>query len=243
MAEKVTATASDPSGALLYLHGGAFVAGSARSHRQITTMLALETNLPVYALEYRLAPEHPFPAALDDCLAAYQALLETVGDARRIFLVGDSAGGNLLLSALCQLRNDGMTLPGAAVAISPSTDLSCSSDSYETRKDQDFFLSRAGLEKDFATYLGSASPMDPAASPLYQDLHGLPPLLLQVGSDEILLDDSRRFADKLRASGGEVELEIWPDMIHVWHFFPHWLPEARSAVQAIAKFISRHSAA
>lgn len=245
-AEKITpdktADNREAARALLYLHGGAFVAGSALSHRQITTRLALETGLPVHALEYRLAPEHPFPAALDDCIAAYQTLLEQTADAAGIVLVGDSAGGNLVLSTLCRLRDEGIALPGAAVAISPSTDLTCASDSYETCREADFFLTRAGLEKDFATYLAGASPLDPAASPLHHALHGLPPLLIQVGSREVLLDDSRRFVDKLRAAGGAAELEIWPDMVHVWHLFPHWLPEARAAVRHIARFIARHTA-
>jgi len=237
--EIVTTERSGPGHAILYLHGGAFVAGSALSHAHVSAMLATETDIPVYVLEYRLAPEHPFPAGLNDVIKAYHQILTEVGDSTRISLVGDSAGGNLTLSALCRLRDAGTDLPSSGVAISPSTDLTCGGESYDTRKEQDFFLSREGLETDFATYLAGTSAEDPGASPLFGDLTGLPPLLLQVGSDELLLSDSTRFADKAKAAGGDVTLEIWEEMIHVWHLFPQWLPEARQAIKRIAAFINK----
>jgi acetyl esterase/lipase len=191
----------------------------------------------VLALDYRLAPEHPFPAALDDALAAYRWLLAEGADPRRIAVMGDSAGGGLAFSLLLRLRDQGAPLPAAAVALSAWTDLALTGASLRLNAAADPMLNAEDLPKLAACYLASADPRDPYASPLYGDATGLPPTLIQAGSDEILHDDSTRMADRLRAAGCEVELEIWPRMPHAWHLFAPVLPEARRAIERIGAFV------
>lgn len=231
----------DATRALLYLHGGAYVTGSLESHREICARLALALGAPVLALDYRLAPEHPFPAAIDDAVAAWRWLV-TEGDIdpRRAAIAGDSAGGGLAMATLLSLRDAGDPLPGAAALLSPWTDLDCASASYTERADLEIMLDRQFLLADAARYLGGADPGDPLASPIGADLAGLPPVIVHVGTDEVLYDDSVVLHDRLVAAGVESRLDVWPDMFHVWHGAPV-LAEANEAMGQIAQFIAKHT--
>ena len=188
-------------------------------------------------MDYRLAPEHPFPAALEDAVAAYRWLLADGADSRRIAVMGDSAGGNLAFAMLLKARDEGLPLPAAAVGLSPWLDLALASPSFRLNAEADPILNADEAPKFVEYYLAGADPRMPYASPLYGDPAGLPPTLLQVGSDEILRDDSVRMAEKLRAAGCHVELEVWPRMPHVWHLFAPVLPEARRAIERIGTFL------
>jgi acetyl esterase/lipase len=224
-------------GALLYLHGGAFVIGSARGYRALAAELGRAAGLPAYAIDYRLAPEHPFPAAVDDAVAAYNALLEAGFAAERIVIAGDSAGGGLSLSTLVRLRDEGVPLPAAAVLISPWADLALEGATLKSKAAADASLTEEGLQAMASLYLGGAEPKHPLASPLYADLSGLPPLLVQVGSAEILLDDALRIAAKAGGADTHVQLEVWPEAPHVWHAFAFMLPEGRQALAAAGHFV------
>ena len=222
---------------VLYLHGGAWFLGSTNTHRRLTGALAKKAGVRVLVINYRLAPEHPFPAALEDCQAAYEWLLSTGIRPENLVLAGDSAGGNLALALLVALRDQGKPLPAGAVGFSPATDLTGSGESYQTRKKLDPYfrnMTKGSISRD---YLGEADPHQPLLSPLFADLAGLPPLLLQVGDREILLDDSLRFADKARQAGVEVQLEVWEGMFHVFQLYADLLPEARKAIAHTAEFI------
>lgn len=220
---------ADETAALLYLHGGAFVAGSAQGYRVLAGELGRATGVPVYALEYRLAPEAPFPAAIEDCCAAYRALLNKGLPPERIVLAGDSAGGGLVVSMLLALRDAGDPMPAGALAISPWADLTCMRESITAKAAEDASLTEAGLRAAASHYLGNGNPHDPLASPVFADLTGLPPLLIQVGSAEILLDDSLALARAAGYAGVAVQLQIWPDMPHVWHAFGFMLEAGRAA--------------
>jgi acetyl esterase/lipase len=224
---------------ILFLHGGAFVLGSSKFYRHVTWRIASAARASLLTIDYRLAPEHRFPAALDDAIAAYRWLLADRIDARRIALVGDSAGGNLAFALLLKARDEGLPLPAAAVGLSPWLDLALESPSFKINAEADPLLHVAEFPRLVRYYLESADPRTPYASPVYGDLSGLPPTLIQVGSDEILRDDSVRAAEKIRASGGECALEIWPRMPHDWHLFAPVLPEARAAIARIGDFLQR----
>ena len=201
---------------VLYLHGGAYNYGSPSLYRDFIWRIAATASACVLCIDYRLAPEHPFPAAVDDAVGAYRWLLAAGAAPRRIAVMGDSAGGGLAFAALLRLRDEGTPLPGAAVALSPWTDLAMTGESLRTNAAADPMLKAehtAGLAR---AYLAGVDPRHPYASPLYGYPAGLPPSLIQVGSDEILRDDAVRMADKLRAAGCRVEIEIWPRMPHVW---------------------------
>jgi epsilon-lactone hydrolase len=234
------------AGAILYMHGGGYVAGSAATHRPITAALARLGRRRVFALDYRLAPEHRYPAALDDAFAAYCALLEgrlTGGDALpagTVALAGDSAGGGLLLALLLRARDEGVPMPACAVCFSPWTDLSGSGQSQLTNDGRCVFLRPENCGEFSAAYLGGASPLEPLASPVFGDFNGLPPVLLQVGSTELLLDDARRIHDKVRAAGGQSELEVYADVAHCWQMLDGFVPEARAALLRATGFIGRH---
>jgi len=223
--------------ALLYLHGGGYVIGSARSHRHLAGAIAAAAGIACLFPDYRLAPEHPLPAAVDDAVASYQWLLERGIEPARIALAGDSAGGGLVVATLLALRERALPLPAAGVCISPWVDLTCSAASYDTTAARDPIVKRSGVLQMAQHYLGGADAKAPLASPLFADLSGPPPLLIHVGSDEVLLDDATQLAARTRAAGGKVDLEVWPDMIHVWHWFLPWLDEARAAVDGIGRFI------
>jgi monoterpene epsilon-lactone hydrolase len=222
---------------LLYLHGGGYGIGSIASHRQLAADLSRAAALRVLSLEYRLAPEHPYPAAVDDALAGYRFLLSAGFAPERIAVAGDSAGGGLTAATLIALRDAGDALPAAGVCISPWLDLTQSSATYDEKEDVDPLVSRALLDLFSDAYLAGQDAELPTASPLFAKLEGLPPLLVQVGTAEVLLDDSRRFAERAKEAGVEVELEVWDDMIHVWHCFALLLPEGRSAIQRIAGYL------
>jgi acetyl esterase/lipase len=227
--------------AILYFHGGGFRLGSVSSHRDLIARIAHETRCRVLAINYRLAPEHRFPAPLEDVLAAYGWTLDQGLKPENLALAGDSAGGSLVLGAMIDLHERGLPLPAAAVLLSPWTDLAATGESYVSRAEADPIHQRPMILALAKNYLGEqGDPRNPLASPLYADLKGLPPLLIQVGDRETVLDDSTGFADKARAAGVDVELQVWDDMIHVFQMFGAELPEARQAIASIAKFLNRH---
>jgi acetyl esterase/lipase len=222
---------------ILYFHGGGWVLGWYHTHRMLTARLAQAAGMPVLAVDYRLAPEHPFPSALDDCLAAYRWLLAQGWPPSRILFAGDSAGGNLVVAVMLALRDSGEPLPAAGACISPMTDHLMTGESFHARTDA--LLTEEFVAFASAHYLAGTDPRAPLASPLYADLSGLPPLLIHAGGDEILLSDCTRLAENARKAGVEVELEIWPGMWHVWHSFAPFLPEAKEAIEHVAGFAKR----
>jgi epsilon-lactone hydrolase len=221
---------------ILYFHGGGYAFGTEPLVRDFTWRLGAATGAGVLYFDYRLAPEHPFPAAVEDADKVYRWLARRV-DPSRIVFVGDSAGGGLVFATLHKIRDEGHALPRAAVAISPWTDLALTGPSLHTNAKADPMMEARHLPAFAAHYLGGADPRHPYASPLYGDPSGLPPVLIQVGSDEILRDDAVRMADKLRAAGGEVRLEEWPRMPHAWHHYARIMPEARHAIERIGAFV------
>lgn len=228
--------------AVLYLHGGGYVIGSPRSHRHLAAAIASAGAASALLLDYRLAPEHPYPAAVEDATAAYGWLLDQGISPSRIVIGGDSAGGGLTVATLVALRDAGVALPAGGVCISPWVDLTFSGASYRTRVDADPIVTRPGIDRMAAAYLGATSPKTPLASPLFADLRGLPPLLIHVGDAEVLLDDSVMLAERARAAGVSAELEVWDRMIHVWHWFLPMLDEAQSAVEKIGRFVRTRAA-
>ncbi|HSG34534.1 MAG TPA: alpha/beta hydrolase [Sphingomonadaceae bacterium] len=228
---------ADPDRALLYLHGGAFIAGSAFGYRGLAAELARAGGLTSWSVDYRLAPEHPFPAAVEDCLAVYRVLVAQGIPPARIILAGDSAGGGLVLSTLIALRNAGESLPAAAILLSPFANLACDGSTYATKADVDPSLTVEGLRAGAAKYLGSTDPRHPEASPTFDSLAGLPPLLIQVGSAEILLDDAIRIAEVAGAAGTPVRLDIWPNMPHVFPAFAFMLEAGKLALQDAGQFM------
>lgn len=228
-------------GAILYLHGGGYVACSAATHRPITAALARLSHRRVFSLDYRLAPEHRFPAALDNSIATYRWLLEQGLPASAISLAGDSAGGGLVLATLLRARDEGLPLPSCAVCFSPWTDLAGTGASVLSNDNRCQMFRTENIAEFAAAYLGSASPLDPYASPAFADFDGLPPILLQVSSTEILLDDSRRVDAKVREVGGSCTLEIYDDLFHCWQMLDGIVPEARTALRQAAAFICDHA--
>ena len=222
---------------LLYWHGGAYVMGSCQSHRPCVSHIAREAGIQALLPEYRLAPEHPFPAAIQDAVAVYRALLEQGFEPANIAVAGDSAGGGLTAAMLLSLRDAGDPLPGAVGLLSPWLDLSGQGESMTTRVDQDPWFNPEDLPHVTRNYCDDSELRDPLVSPVYADASGLPPTLIQVGNDEILLSDSERFADNMRASGGQVEVDVWPGMWHVWQMFIGLMPESRQAVVKLGEFI------
>ena len=225
-----TGTRSTPR--LFYIHGGGFVACSPRTHRLLTGAFA-RRGFEVFAPDYRLAPEHPFPAGLDDVVTAWRAF-SSAGPA---VLAGDSAGGTLALGLMLRARAEGVPLPRAAALFSPATDLLGSGDSIVENAARDAMLDVDLLRQLVPLYLGDVDPAGPTVSPLYADLAGLPPLLLHVGHDEILRDDSVRLAARARAAGVDVVLELYPVVPHVWQWADRFLPEARHSLDAAAAFL------
>jgi acetyl esterase/lipase len=223
---------------LLYLHGGGYVSGSSRSHRHLAGLIARAAQARALVPDYRLAPEHVFPAAVEDVQAAYGWLVAHHAEPGQIAIAGDSAGGGLTLVTAIALRDAGQAMPGALVALSPWTDLAASGTSYHTRARADVVLTEATIRWFARLYLGDADPRTPLASPLYADLAGLPPLLIQVGADEILLSDSVALAERAQEGGVEVTLEVWNGMGHVWPYVARFLPEGRRAVERIGQFIA-----
>jgi len=237
-ADRVTTAASRHDRHIIYLHGGGYVAGWAGLCRDLTWRLATLCRVCVLSIDYRLAPEHPFPAALDDAVAAYRWLLAQGADPKRIALMGDSAGGGLVLAAMLRLRDEGVELPAAAVVVSPWTDLALTGPSLHLNAIIDPLIPVELAPRLVDLCLAGANPRNPYASPLYGDPTGLPPTLILVGADEVLRDDAVRMADKMRAAGCHVEIEIWPHMWHVWYMCMRVMPEAKAAIARIATFVS-----
>lgn len=225
---------------LYYLHGGAYVIGSPRTHRQLVSHIARGAGVTAVLPDYSLAPEHPFPAAIDDAVAVFRGLLDSGFEAEDIVIAGDSAGGGLTVATLLSLRHAGLPMPAAAVLLSPFLDVTGSGESATTRADQDPWFDIGDLHVVARYYCPDESEWtNPLVSPVFANVAGLPPMLIQVGDDEILLSDSTRFAEKLAAAGIDVELEIWPDMWHVFQMFRGKMPEAKRAVRKIASYIRK----
>ena len=236
-AEWLRPPSATPGRVVLYLHGGGYVIGSPRSHRHLAAAIAGAAGASALLLDYRLAPEHPFPAAVEDATSAYRWLLDQAIAPERIVIAGDSAGGGLTVATLLALREARVPLPVGGVCISPWVDLTCSGASYATKAAADPIVRRAGVEEMARAYLGATPPRTPLASPLFADLRGLPPLLIHVGSDEVLLDDAVQLAERARTAGVDATLDIYDRMIHVWHWFLPMLDEAQTAVEAIGRFV------
>ena len=233
------AGAPSPGGrTILYVHGGSFVLDRTALHDVLAAHLALAAHANVLAVDYRLAPEHPFPAGLDDVVDAYRHLVESGIPPQRIAIVGDSAGGGLALAALLRLRDAGHALPAAFVALSPWADLTFSGSSIIHNARSDPFMSDIEFIAICAElYLQGVPSADPLASPALADLGDLPPTLVHVGSSDMLLDDSRRIVDGIRATGGKARLDIWKDMPHVWQRLASYIPEASASLDAIGQFM------
>jgi monoterpene epsilon-lactone hydrolase len=226
------------AGVVLYLHGGSFISGSIASHRMLAGNVAIASATRVLLIDYRLAPEHPFPEGLEDAAAAYEWLLSQERiDPGCVVVAGDSAGGNLALSLLVLLRDTGRPLPAAAVCLSPNPDLTYSSESWVSNARKDVMIDEHKERQAVEIYLRGADPRSPRASPSFADLRGLPPMLLQVGSCEVLRSDVEGFAEKARQAGVGVNLEVWPGMQHEWQFAAKILPEGRKAIARIGAFV------
>ncbi|MEK9281245.1 alpha/beta hydrolase [Bradyrhizobium sp. ISRA442] len=235
---RIATPASRPGRNLLYLHGGAYISGAPIYYRHFTWRIANATRSTVWALEYRLAPEHPFPAALDDAVAGFLWLANETSAPGELFVMGDSAGGGLALCLLMRLRDERKPLPAAAVAMSPWTDLALTAPSLTENAASDPMLNVHDIPEFVRCYLAGAYACSPYASPLYGDVSGLPPVLIHVGSDEILRDDAIRMAEKLKQCNPRSRLEVWPRMPHVFQLFVPVLPEAHAAIAQIGEFIS-----
>jgi monoterpene epsilon-lactone hydrolase len=227
---------------VVYVHGGGYCIGSLDSHRSMLTHLASAIDGRVLGIDYRLAPEHPFPAALDDACAAYRWIVAGGTDPSRVVVAGDSAGGGLTLATLVALRDEGDALPAAGVCLSPWADLTQSGATISEKDDADPMVRAEDLDRWAAAYAGSDhDPGSPALSPLFAELSGLPPLLVEVGTAEVLLDDARRLAERARAAGVDVTLFEGEDLIHVWHFFAGAVPEADEGIARVARFIGERA--
>lgn len=222
---------------LLYLHGGGYALGSPLSHRDMVGGIADAAHARVFLADYRLAPEHPFPAAVDDAVAAYEGLLEAGVDPAKLCIAGDSAGGGLTVATLVALRDRKLPLPAAGICISPWADLTCSSGSMTSMAEADPMLRPDALRWMGGLYLNGQDPKSPLASPVYADLKGLPPLLIQVGTEEALYDDAITLSRVARDAGVDATLEVWEGMMHVWHLMAKLVPEGKQAIQVIGAFV------
>ena len=237
-AEWVEPSGENPQRTILYLHGGGYCICSIDTHRGLAARLAMASGMPVLIIAYRLAPEDPFPAALEDALIAYRWLLRQGISPRQIAIGGDSAGGGLTISTSVSLRETGEPLPAAIFLLSPWTDLTFSGDSIRTRKKADPIFNHNDDSFKFApSYLGFHDPTNPSISPLFADLAGLPTTLIQVGNDEILLDDSTRLEKNMKVAGVDARLEVWKGMWHVFQVFAPFAPESQLAIEKIGYFL------
>jgi monoterpene epsilon-lactone hydrolase len=228
---------ADVDRVIMFLHGGGYVSGSIASHRHMLAETGRQARARTFAIDYRLAPEHPFPAALDDAVAAYGFLLASGYRPENIALAGESAGGGLALATAVTLRDTGVALPACLWCSSPWVDLTASGASMATKAPVDPLIQKPYLLELAACYLNGASPLAPLASPLHADLRGLPPMLIQVGSAETLLDDAVRLAGVAGAADVSVTLQIWPDMIHAWHLFYQQVAAGRRALVSVGAFV------
>jgi monoterpene epsilon-lactone hydrolase len=241
-AEWVTAPGADAGRAVLYLHGGGYVIGSINTHRDLAGRISRAAKARALLIDYRLAPEHPFPAAVEDSVAAYRWMLAQGLKASRIAVAGDSAGGGLTVATLVAIRDAKLTSPGAGVCLSPWVDLEGVGDSMKTKASVDPMVQNEALLEMAKHYLAGQDARSPLAAPLYADLAGLPPLLIQVGTAETLLDDSTRIAERARKAGVKVTLEPWENMIHVFQVFAPMLDEGQQAIDKIGEFVRANAA-
>jgi acetyl esterase/lipase len=227
--------------AILYLHGGSYVMGSIATHRELAGRIAHSARACVFIIDYRLAPEHPFPAAVEDSLAAYRWLLTKGVNPSRAAIVGDSAGGGLAVATLVAIKNEKLAMPATAVCLSPWVDLALTGASMTTKAAVDHLVRKEELASHAKRYLAGKDPQTPLASPLYADLARLPPMLIQVGTAETLLDDANRLAERARNAGVDVTLDVGEDMIHVWSSFASMLDEGQQAIDRIGEFVRHHT--
>lgn len=225
---------------VLYLHGGGHCICSPASHRKFVGHLANALRARVLLADYRLAPEHPYPAALDDALATYEWLIDAGADPASVVIAGDSSGGGLATATLIAIRDGGLPTPGAAVLFSPWVDLTCTSTSFAANADLDPIVDRAGLLQMADWYLGGGDPAQPLVSPVNADLRGLPPLLIQVGEHEVLIDDAERLYQRASDAGVDVTLKRWPEMTHVFQIGAGNIPEADAAIIEVAGWLATH---
>ena len=238
--EWIVPTGAAATPVVFHLHGGGYVLGTPGGSRPFTTELALRTKARIVSVDYRLAPEHPYPAAVNDAVRAYAALLADGIPSKAIAVGGESAGGGLAIAMLLAARDQGLEMPACAFAISPWTDLTCEGDSFDAKASVDPLLTRRSLKEMGDAYIANGDARAPYASPLYADLRGLPPLLIHVGSDEVLLDDSTLLHRRATTAGVEATLNVADGMIHVWHMFHAMLPEGAAAIGEIAAFANTH---
>lgn len=239
-AEWVTTEGAAADEVLLYLHGGGYAIGSIKTHRALAANISKAAGVRVLIIDYRLAPEHPHPAAVDDAVTAWRWLLRQGLDPSRMVISGDSAGGGLTMATLIALRDAGDPLPACAVPISPWVEMEAVSESWTTRAEADPMVHIEGLKLMADWYLNGQDPRAPLASPLHADLRGLPPLLVQVGDAEVLLDDSTRLVEKAKEAGVDATCDVIPDGIHVMHAFAPLVPEATAAIDRLAAFVRQH---
>jgi epsilon-lactone hydrolase len=239
--EWVTARGADAGRAILYLHGGGYVIGSINTHRALAGRLSRAAKARVLVIDYRLAPEHPHPAAVEDAVAAYRWMLQQGLQASRIAVSGDSAGGGLTVATLVAIRDANLPMPAAGAPISPWVDMEGIGDSMISKSAADPIVQKDGLLNMAKAYLGGKQPRTPLAAPLYADLSGLPPLLIHVGTAETLLDDASRLAERAKKAGVDVSYEPWENMVHVWHLFAPMLDEGKQAIERIGAFVQKHT--
>ena len=238
--EWIVAPGAPEDRVLLYLHGGGYVIGSVRTHRAMISRISRAGGIRALGLDYRLAPEYTFPAPVEDTISAYRWLLSRGISPRKIVIGGDSAGGGLVVAAMIALRYLGEPMPAAGVCISAWTDMEATGESYTNNAEVDPNVSKERILGIARVYMGDKDHRAPLASPIHADLHGLPPLLVQVGSIETLLDDSTVLVERAKAAGVDAKLEVWDDMPHVWPQYAHILPEAQQAIDHIGEFIKKH---
>ena len=236
LAEWTSTPGAARDAAILYVHGGGYVIGSLDSHRHLVAEFGRAANCVALALDYRLAPEHPFPAAVEDAIAGYKYLLAQGFRPSRIAIAGDSAGGGLVVAAMVAIREAGLAQPGCGWCLSPWIDMEAIGGSMESKAAADPMVQKAGILDMAQLYLGGANPRSPLAAPLYADLTGTAPLLIQVGAAETLLDDAIRLAQRAGAADVRVDLQVWPEMVHVWPLFWPELPAGKRALDAAGAF-------
>jgi acetyl esterase/lipase len=238
--EWVTPNGADESKVLLYFHGGGYATGSINTHRALVSQIVKSAGIKALIIEYRLAPEHKYPAPIEDAAGVYKWLLENGYPYNHIAFGGDSAGGGVTIGTLLYLRDNNLPLPNCAIAMSPWLDLTMSGESFHTKKEIDPMLIAAGLPVWRNHYLGDIDPKSPYASPIFHSLQGLPPVYIQVGEEEVLLDDSTRFAQKAKADGVDISLDVYPKKFHVFNGFWRILPKAREANRKLGEYLKKH---
>ena len=233
-AEKITPKGADATRTLFYLHGGGYCVGGCASHRVMVAKMADAAAATAYTVDYRLAPEHPYPAAVDDALAAWRALLAEGRDAARTVIAGDSAGGGLSVATAVAARDAGLPLPAGLHLISPWANLTNASPAYHAKGETDFIITQEGIDEFAITYLAGGDAKAPLASPVFADLTDLPPTLIQVGSEEVLMSDSILLAEMAGLARVDVTLRIWPDMVHIWPFFAQLSASGKAIAESTA---------